>query len=188
MLKADLVSDAQEVLQDLSNLISTHICITNESEFQMIFYFYFLFGHTTTSTLTKRWLFSRGEDGIVQKFTIARRRIRNGMDVVDKELQYCRCCCCLLWRCALTQSALKGQGWHRDPKKYIHNEIKRRYGLNTLSDQLAFDLETVNSEKGNWKGEPKHSRDIYFITSRIVFIFNTASAGHMQLCMISPVQ
>ena len=36
MLKADLVSDAQEVLQDLSNLISTHICITNESEFQMI--------------------------------------------------------------------------------------------------------------------------------------------------------
>ena len=48
------------------------------------------------------------------------------MDVVDKELQYCRCCCCLWWRCALTQSALKGQGWHRNPKKYIHNEIKRR--------------------------------------------------------------
>ncbi len=66
------------------------------------------------------------------------------MNVVDKELQYCRCCCCLLWRCALTQSALKGDGT----------------GLNvdtgTLSDQLAFDLETVNSEKGNWKGEPKH--------------------------------
>ena len=32
-----------------------------------------------TSRFTKRWLFSRGEDGIVQKFTIARRRIRNGV-------------------------------------------------------------------------------------------------------------
>ena len=41
------------------------------------------FGHTTTSTFTKQWLFSRGKDGIVRKFTIARRRIRNGMDVVD---------------------------------------------------------------------------------------------------------